>query len=126
MDEKTVTSLFEDMKSDISSYVKSNIEIVKLETFEKTSKAAATTSVYLLLFGLVFLIISLAFTTLGFYLAHVLDSNWKGFGITTLGVVLLAIILLIAKRSIKNAITNSIVGFLMRDEDEDIKYKTRS
>ena len=100
MDEKTVTSLFEDMKSDISSFVQSNIEIAKLETFEKASKATATTSIYLLLFGLLYLIITLAFITLGFYLGHVLDSYWEGFGIATLGVVFMAIVLLIVKKPI--------------------------
>ncbi|NLX81800.1 MAG: hypothetical protein GXZ03_09585 [Proteiniphilum sp.] len=126
MDEKTVTSLFEDMKSDISSFVKSNIEIAKLETFEKASKATATTSIYLLLFGLLYLIITLAFITLGFYLGHVLDSYWEGFGIATLGVVFMAIVLLIVKKPIKSYITNSIVKFLMRNEDEEIIYKTKS
>lgn len=126
MDEKTVTSLFEDMKGDISSYVKSNLEIVKLETFEKASKAAASTAIYQMIFGLVILIVTLAFITLGFYLAHVLDSTWQGFGLTTLGVILLALILLLARNSIKSTITNSMISFLMRNEDEDIKYKTRS
>lgn len=126
MDEKTVTSLFEDMKSDISSFVKSNIEIAKLETFEKASKATAITSIYLLLFGLLYLIITLAFITLGFYLGHVLDSYWEGFGIATLGVVFMAIVLLIVKKPIKSYITNSIVKFLMRNEDEEIIYKTKS
>ncbi len=126
MDEKTVTSLFEDMKNDISSYVKSNIEIVRLETFEKASKATANTATTLMLSALVYLIFTLLFMTLGFYLAHVLDSYWQGFGITTLVAIFIAIILLLAQKSIKNRITNTMISFLMRNEDEDIKYKTRS
>lgn len=126
MDEKTVTSLFEDMKRDVSSYVKSNIEIAKLETFEKASKATATTSIYFLLFGLLYLIISLAFITLGLYLAYVLGSYWEGFGIATLGVVFIALVLLLLRKPLKRYITNSIVRFLMRNEDEEIIYKTKS
>lgn len=126
MDEKTVTRLFEDMKSDVSSYVKSNIEIAKLETFEKASKATASTSLYLLMFGILYLTITLAFITLGFYLAHVLGSYWVGFGIATLGVVFIGLVLLLVRKPIKNYITNSIVRFLMRNEDEEIIYKTKS
>ncbi len=127
MDEKTVTSLFEEMKSDVTTYVRSNIEIAKLETFEKVSKGAATSAFFLILFGLLYLVFTLAFFTLGYYLADVLGSNWKGFGIATLGVVVLALILFLAKKNLKNNITNSIIGFLMRnEEDEEIKYKTKS
>ncbi len=126
MDEKTVTGLFEEMKTDISSYVKSNLEILKLETFEKTSKATAASSLYLMLAGLIYLIIMLSFITFGFYLAHVLDSTWQGFGIATLGVVLITLILLLFKGPIKRSITNSMIMFLMRNEDEEIKYKTKS
>lgn len=127
MDEKTVTSLFEEMKSDITTYVKSNIEIAKLETFEKVGKGAASSAFYLIMFGLLYLVFTLVFITIGFYLAEVLGSNWKGFGTTTLGVVFFAIVLFFAKRPLKNNITNSIIGFLMRnEEDEEIKYKTKT
>lgn len=126
MEEKTVTSLFDEMKSDVTNYVTNTIEIVKLETFEKLSKGVATTSFTLVLFFFVFLILSLAFLTLGFYLADVLGSNWKGFGVVTLGAIFIIVILLLIKKPIKSSIINSVISFLQRKEDEEVKYTTKS
>lgn len=126
MEEKTVTSLFDEMKSDVTNYVTNTIEIVKLETFEKLSKGVATTSFTLVLFFFVFLILSLAFLTLGFYLADVLGSNWKGFGVVTLGAIFITVILLLIKKPIKSSIINSVISFLQRKEDEEVKYTTKS
>ncbi len=126
MEDKTVTGLFEEMKSDVTSYVTNTIEIVKLEAFEKLSKGAATTAFILFLVSFVFLILVLALITLGFYLGDVFDSNWKGFGVVTIGAIVIALILLLIKKPLKNSIINSVISFLLRQEDEEVKYTTKS
>ena len=70
MDGKTVTKLFEDMRGDIASYVKSNIEIAKLEAFEKLSKASAQATVTMVTIKLIALLLALLFITIGFLLGH--------------------------------------------------------
>ncbi|MEA4905001.1 MAG: phage holin family protein [Petrimonas sp.] len=126
MEDKTVTGLFEEMKSDVTSYVTNTIEIVKLEAFEKASKGTASAAITLFLACFVFLILALALLTLGFYLADVFDSNWKGFGIVTLGAIALTLVLLLIKKPLKNSIINSVIKFLQRQEDEEVKYTTKS
>ncbi|MPM32119.1 hypothetical protein SDC9_78678 [bioreactor metagenome] len=126
MEDKTVTGLFEEMKSDVTSYVTNTIEIVKLEAFEKASKGTASAAITLFLACFVFLILALALLTLGFYLADVFDSNWKGFGIVTLGAIVLTLVLLLIKKPLKNSIINSVIKFLQRQEDEEVKYTTKS
>ncbi|HHV85941.1 MAG TPA: hypothetical protein GXX42_09060 [Petrimonas sp.] len=126
MEDKTVTGLFEEMKSDVTSYVTNTIEIVKLEAFEKASKGTASAAITLFLACFVFLILALALLTLGFYLADVFDSNWKGFGIVTLGAIALTLVLLLIKKPLKNSIINSVIKFLQRQEDEEVKYTTKN
>jgi len=126
MEDKTVTGLFEEMKSDVTSYVTNTIEIVKLEAFEKLSKGAASTAITLFLAGFTFLILSLALLTLGFYLADVFESNWKGFGIVTLGAIAFTLVLLLIKKPLKNSIINSVIRFLVRKEDEEVKFTTKN
>lgn len=126
MEDKTVTGLFEEMKSDVTSYVTNTIEIVKLEAFEKASKGTASAAITLFLACFVFLILALALLTLGFYLADVFDSTWKGFGIVTLGAIALTLVLLLIKKPLKNSIINSVIKFLQRQEDEEVKYTTKN
>ena len=102
------------------------IEIVKLEAFEKLSKGAASTAITLFLAGFTFLILSLALLTLGFYLADVFESNWKGFGIVTLGAIVFTLVLLLIKKPLKNSIINSVIRFLVRKEDEEVKFTTKN
>lgn len=126
MEDKTVTSLFKEMKSDVTSYVTNTIEIVKLEVFEKVSKGAASTAFALFLVSFIVLILALAFLTLGFYLADIFDSNWKGFGMVTLGTIALTLVLLMIKKPLKNSIIHSVIKFLQRQEDEEVKFTTKS
>lgn len=126
MDEKTVTGLFEEMKGDVSDYVKSNLELAKLEVFEKLSKASANISVTMALVRILTLCLALIFITLGFFLADVLGSNWQGFAISTAGAILILLILFFLRKSLKRSITNSVVSFLMRNDDEELTFKTKN
>ncbi len=125
MEEKTVTSLFEEMKNDVANFVVNTIEIGKLEGYEKISKASATISFLIILLFFVFLCLGLAFFTLGFYLSEVFDSFWKGFGATTGGLLLIVVILVLIKTSVKKAITNSVISFLLRKEDDDVDFSNK-
>lgn len=126
MEDKTVTGLFEEIKSDVTNYVTNTIEIVRLETFEKVSKGTATTAFSLFLAGLIFMILALGLLTLGFYLGDVFGSNWKGFGVVTLGSIVITLVLLLVKKPLKNSIINSVISFLLRREDEEVKYTTKN
>lgn len=125
MDDKTVTRLFEEMRTDVTSFVTSNIELAKLETFEKLSKATASATTLLVLIRIITLCLVLLFVTLGFYLAHVLDSNWQGFALSTAGAVIILLIFLLLRKWMKKSIVNSMISFLMHKDDEVLTYKTK-
>ncbi len=126
MDERKVTGIIDDMKKEVTNYVTNTVGIVKLELIEKAGKSTAA-----IIFGFVMLLFSVifvlfAFITLGFYLADILGSFWQGFGVSTLGVLLIVLIVLLFKNTIIRSVTNSAIRFLLRKEDEDIKYTTKS
>lgn len=123
MDKKTVTGLFEDMRGDIALYVKSNVEIAKLEAFEKLSKASAQATVTILTIKLIALFLALLFVTIGFLLGHLLDSLWLGFALSTTGALLMLLIFLLLRNKLKSNITNKSIRFLMRNDDDKLSFK---
>lgn len=122
-EKKTITSLLGEMKSDISSYVVNTLGIAKLEGYEKISKGSATISFILLMFILGFQFFGFLFFALGFYLSEsVFGSFWKGFGVVAGLLLLILFVLFLFKNVIKRNITNSVVSFLMKKEDNEVDF----
>ena len=125
MEEKTANSLFEEMKDDVTSYVKNTIELGKLEAYDKASRGSSILAFIVTILFLGLFSLALILTTAGLYLGEVLDSNWQGFGIITLvtiGIVALAIAF---KKKIKEFVANAVVEFLMDSNDPDEKGVSR-
>lgn len=122
-EKKTVTSLLGEMKSDISSYVVNTLEIGKLEGYEKISKGSASVSFILLIFFLGFLFLGFFLFTLGFYLSEsIFNCYWKGFGVVAGVLLLILFVLFFCKKVIKRNITNSVVSFLMKKEENEVDF----
>ena len=121
MEEKKVSSLFEDIRDDVSSYISGTIELGKLEVYEKISIGSAATAYGLMIAGVSLFALVFVFITSAFYLGEILDSTWKGFGIVALAGILLVLILRLFGKSIKGVITNRVVSFLMKKYDKEHK-----
>ncbi|NCB26582.1 MAG: hypothetical protein EOM62_14075 [Bacteroidia bacterium] len=121
MEEKKVSTLFEEMRKDISNFINSTLELGKLEVFEKISLSASAI-VYGLMLGSA-LVIALLFilVTAGFYLGEMLQSYWMGFGIVAAFTLLITIIILIVGGPFKKKFTSRVVRFLMKNDDNDGK-----
>ncbi len=118
MAEKKVSTLFEEMKDDLSGYISNRFQLLKLQTYAKTSKTSA-----LLLFGVIlifaiFLALCMFFTTLAIYLGEVLDSMSLGFAIVSTLTLVIVIVAILSRKSIKSKLTNIIVSLLMDDDDK--------
>lgn len=119
MEEKKVSTLFEGMREDVSNYITNTLEIWKLNTYEKISKASANISYYIV-FGVVIIIaLFMMLVTLSLYLGELLANTWAGFGIVSVAFLLVLLVLILSKKSFKKSITNKVVSFLM-EQDEDI------
>ena len=119
MEEKKVSTLFEEMRKDISNFINSTLELGKLEVFEKISLSASAI-VYGLMLGSA-LVIALLFilVTAGLYLGEMLQSYWMGFGIVAAFTLLITIIILIVGGPFKKKFTSRVVRFLMKNDDND-------
>lgn len=118
MGEKKVSTLFEEMKDDLSIYISNRFQLLKLQTYAKTSKTSA-----LLLYGVIFifsifLALCMIFTTLAIYIGEILENMSLGFAIVSAVTILIVLIVTLARKSIKNKLTNIIVSLLMDDDDK--------
>ncbi len=123
MEDKTVSTLFEELKEDVSKYVNDTIQLVKLQAFEKIGIGSANTAYSVLLIFFVLFALSLILITAGFYLGDLLQSNWMGFGIVLVVTLLLLFILLFSKKTITTNLTNKVIKFLMDDENKKKEEK---
>ena len=105
MEKKTPTALFDEFRNDVSHYIKSTIELTKLEIFEKLSIASSIIAYGAILLFCVLLALSLIFITVGLYLGDLFQNIWVGFGIVSLATLFIVIILLLVKKPIKRRLS---------------------
>lgn len=121
MEKKTPTNLFDEIRESVSHYIKSTIELTKLEIFEKLSIASSIVAYSAILLVIVLFALSLIFITVGLYLGELFGNTWAGFGSVSLATLLIVIILLLLKKPIKKKITNRVISFLMEENDKKDK-----
>lgn len=121
MEEKKVSTLFEEMRDDVSNYISSSFELGKLEVFEKVSLGSAAVSYGLIIAGIALVAIFFALVTAALYLGELLGSLWAGFGIVSAFSILVLLILLLFKKQFNKRVTNVVIRFLMTQDDKDDK-----
>lgn len=117
MEEKKASTLFEEMRDDVSNYVTNTIELTKLQVYEKISKGSSVIAYCLIIVYLTLIALTILLITAGLYLGQLLQSMWLGFGIVTLATFFILLILMLARKSMKRSITNRVVSFLMEQDD---------
>lgn len=119
MEEKKVSTLFEEMRDDVSRFITSSLELGKLEVYEKLSLGSSAITYGLIiggagLFALLFLLVTVAL-----YLGDLLQNLWVGFGIVTAFTLLVLLILLLVGKPFKKKMTNKVARFLMENDETD-------
>ncbi len=125
MEEKKVSTLFEEMRDDVSNFITSTLELGKLEVYEKISLGSSAISYGLIIAGVTFFALLFIFITLGLYLGELLQSSWAGFGIVAAFALLLVLIMLFVGKPFKKKVTNMVVHFLMENDDKDGKISNQ-
>ncbi len=118
MEEKKVSTLFEEMKDDLSVYISNRFKLLKLQTYAKTSKTSAFLIYGLIIIFSIMLALCMIFTTLGIYLGEVLESTSLGFAIVSAFTILIVVVIILARKSIKSSLTNIVVSLLMDDDEK--------
>ncbi|MCE5178899.1 MAG: phage holin family protein [Porphyromonadaceae bacterium] len=121
MEEKKVSTLFEEMRNDISRFITSTLELGKLEAYEKISLSASAIVYGLILAGALLFALLFILVTAGLYLGELLQSLWLGFGVVALFTLLALLIILLVGKSFKKKFASRVVRFLMRNDDNDEK-----
>ncbi|MDY9918739.1 MAG: phage holin family protein [Proteiniphilum sp.] len=121
MEEKKVSTLFEEMRDDISNYISSSLELGKLEVYEKLSLGSAAISYGLIIAGIALVALLFALVTVALYLGELLGSLWAGFGIVSGFSILVLLIMLLLKKYFNQKVTNGVIRFLMTQDDKDDK-----
>lgn len=123
MEEMKVSTLFEEMKDDFSNYISNRLKLLKLQTYIKTSKTVGLLTYGLIIVLLMLLALSMVFITLAIYLGSLLESMPLGFAIVSLFAILIVIVVILSRKSIRSKFTNIMVSSLMSDDDEDDNKK---
>ncbi|MDD2512350.1 MAG: phage holin family protein [Proteiniphilum sp.] len=121
MEDKKVSTLFEEMRDDVSRYITSTLELGKLEAFEKISLGSSAITYGLILGGVALFALLFLFITLALYLGELLQNAWAGFGIVTGFALLVLLVMLLMGKPFKKKVTNQVVRFLMNKDDTDQK-----
>lgn len=125
MEEKKVSTLFEEMRDDISNYFTDTLELGKLEAYEKISLGSSMFLYFLIFSATAMIALLLILLTVGLFLGNLFNSLWFGFGTVALLALLLLILLRFFKEPLKKRFTNNIVRFLMKKEDKNQKNNNR-
>ncbi len=119
MEEKKVSTLFEEMRDDISRFITSSLELGKLEVYEKLSLGSSAITYGLIIGGTALFALLFLFVTVALYLGDLLQNLWVGFGIVTGFTLFALLILLLVGKPFKKKITNKVVRFLMENDESD-------
>lgn len=89
---------FEEITEQLKNYVKLQIELFKLKAVEKGVMFLASLVNSALIFLVVFFILLFGFMALGFYLGNLTGNNAIGFGLLTLFLLIIGIIIFLTKK----------------------------
>jgi hypothetical protein len=117
---------FEETQEMIEDYVGNRIQLLKLQTAEKSSKLVSLLLTVLVMALLCFFILLFLSITAGYFLAQKTGSLFTGFGIVAIFyVVLLVVILYLRKRFLDKYISDTVIKIFFDstadDDDTDEK-----
>ena len=113
--EKDAGEIFRELKKDLSAYVELKLELLKLNTYERTGKVIAVLSYGVILLFLAFFAILFIFLALGFFLGDLFGS---GFGVVAVLYLLLIGIIVMNKDRISNKVLNVVISALTTNDDK--------
>jgi hypothetical protein len=113
---KNLGSFFSDNKALLKEYVETRMEIYRLQSLRLFSQSAGYFAWIIVSLFLVFLILFFTGLVVGFWFSGLLHSNVKGFGLTTLLILFIFVMLAIFRKSL--FIDPVIRSIIQRSGDE--------
>jgi len=93
----------------VREYVETRLKLLKLEVIDRSSAIIATIVVDLVMIIALVLTFLFASFTLALFLGDVFGAYWKGFGTVALLYLLIAVVIIVAKKPLERPIINVLV-----------------
>ena len=120
--EKYPEKVIHELKEDVSVFVELKLELLKLNTYERTGKVIAVLSYGLVLLFLAFFAILFVFLALGFFLGEWIGLTGAGFGLVAVLYALLITVIVKNKEALIAKVLNVVIDTLLsNDEKKDEK-----
>jgi hypothetical protein len=113
------------IKTDVRELVNTQLELLKLEAFEKTSAVGSFLIYGLIVMNLVFFALLFAFIALSFLIGEWVHNLAGGFAIVTLIYLFLLVIMIACRKSILTGFKNLFLKELDPDLEDEVKYEER-
>lgn len=122
--EKETGKVFQELKKDLTTYVELKMELLKLNTYERTGKVIAVLSYGLIMVFLILFAILFIFMAIGFLLGDVFDNTASGFAYVFLMYTAIIYYVVRRKEKILSKIQDEIIEALMINDDRNDKQST--
>ena len=120
--EKDPEKVIHELKEDVSAFVELKLELLKLNTYERTGKVIAVLSYGLVLLFLAIFAILFVFLALGFFLGEWIGLTGAGFGLVAVLYALLITVIVKNKEALIAKVLNVVIDTLLsNDEKKDEK-----
>lgn len=113
------STLFQELKADLTSYLNSRIAYHKLVFLERLSQTSSLLAIGLAATFLAFSAFAFALIALSFYIGELLGSYAAGFGIVALFWLFLLILVFVFYKPIKDFFLNRTIRILLKLDKED-------
>ena len=110
-------TFFRELKRDISAYVESKAELLKLNAYERIGKVISVLSYSLVLLILTFFLTLFLFIALAFFLSDLLHSMGAGFVIVAVLYLLIICALVLYRERFQAFVLNTVIAALTANEN---------
>ena len=118
---------FSELKNDVVAYAELKLEILKLGTYERTSKVIAVLAYGIILTALVLFLLLFIFLALGFFLSDKFNSLSAGFSVVAVLYLFLIGGAVLFRKQIHNRILNIVIAtFVANDKKNETTDETNT
>ena len=116
--EKDPDKIIQELREDVSAFVELKLELLKLNTYERTGKVIAVLSYGLVLLFLAFFAILFIFLALGFFLGEWIGVTGAGFGLVAVLYLLLMWLIVHNREIITTKVLNEVIATLLSNDEK--------
>lgn len=114
--DKNLSTVLEDLKLELLSYINRRIRLFKLDAYEKASISSSILGYGLIVFSIILVTLFFILLGLAFFVGELLNSQAAGFGIMALFSLFVLFIVFLCRKKIKRSILNHTIKIIRKVE----------